>query len=66
MNVEIADKRDLNAKRPSTVEDGEPIPAAWPNLEFQIIKTLEDNLSLVIDLLRRGTDEVEINNQIMS
>lgn len=44
VNVEIADKRGLKPKRSSTVGDGEPILAAWPNLEFKMIEILGDNL----------------------
>lgn len=64
VNVEIADKRGLKPKRSSIVQDGEPILAAWPNLETQIISILGETLWLAIELLRRGTDEEGINNPI--
>ena len=32
VSVEIADERGLKPKRSSTVGDGEPVLAAWPNL----------------------------------
>lgn len=62
VNVDIADKTGLKPKRSSTVRDWEPILAAWPDLEFQVIEILGDNLWLAIELLRRGTDEAETNN----
>lgn len=40
VKVEIADRRGLKRRRSSTVGDGEPILAAWPNLESQIIEIL--------------------------
>lgn len=64
VSVEIADQRSLKPKRSSTVGDGEPVLAAWPNLESQIVEILGDTLWLAIELLRRGTDEEGINNQI--
>lgn len=64
VSVEIADKRGLKPKRSSTVADGEPVLAAWANLESQIVEILGDTLWLAIELLRRGTDEDGINNPI--
>lgn len=64
VSVEIADERGLKPKRSSTVGDGEPVLAAWPKLESQIVEILGDTLWLAIELLRRGTDEDGINNPI--
>lgn len=33
VDIEIAEKRGFKPKRSSTVEDGQPVLAAWPNLE---------------------------------
>lgn len=57
VNVKIADERGLKPMRSSTVGDGEPVLAAWPNLESQIFEILGDTLWLAIELLRRRTDE---------
>ena len=63
VSVEIADKRGLKPERSSTVGDGEPVLAASPNLESQIVEILGDTLWLAIELVRRGTDEDGINIQ---
>lgn len=64
VSVKIADERGLKPKRSSTVGDGEPVLAAWPNLDSQIVEILRDTLWFAIELLRRGTDEDGINNPI--
>ena len=64
VNVGIADTRGLKPRKSFTIGDGEPILAAWPNLESQIIEILGDNLWLAIELLRRGTDDDGISNPI--
>lgn len=62
VSVEIADKGGLKPKRSSMVLDKEPVLAAWPNLQSQILEILEDTLWLAIELLRRGTDDEDGNN----